>query len=339
MQKTLLALATSAVLTACVVTPSNNPGTQSAQPTVSMSQDEILNETKRLNEFFEKRFEERLAFSPIQQTFLGRKTDQDKIDDFSTASSDAQLEFQRATVKEMQEKFDYNKLTAEAKTSWDIAVYQLKGDEAEVPFRNNQYIFEQMRAVHAFFPQLLIAFHKVENAKDMENYISRIKESSRAIDQLVGLSKLNASNGVRPPYFAFEKVISESQSIITGAPFDKSGKDSSIWENAKSKIAELEKKKVIDAAQAKKLREEAKQALIEKWEPAYKRLIVWQKEDQKNVSTEAKGVGALPNGDAYYKERLASHTTTGLTADEIHKIGLSEVARSVSAADFARSSR
>ena len=70
-----------------------------------------------------------------------------------------------------------------------------------------------------------------------------------------------------------------------------------------------------------------KTALVTEFKPAYERLIAWQKTDQVNATKTAQGVSALPNGINYYNERLANQTTTTLTADEIHTIGLSEVAR------------
>ncbi len=333
MRTTLTALATVFVLTACGQTTPTPP------PAVEHSAEMVQAETERLNIWFEARFEEGLAFSPIQQTFLGRDTDQDKIDDFSVEAQDRQLEWARSGIAEMQADFDYAKLTPEAKTSWDIAIYQLKQQDASLPFRTNGYVFEQMRAVHGFFPQLLIAFHKVEDGEDMDNYLSRVSASARAIDQLVVLSKANAATGVRPPYFSFEEVIKASGEIIAGAPFDDSGEDSAIWADAQSKIAELLDSGAIDQAKADQLRGDIRTALLSDWQPAYQRLIAWQLEDQGNATPEAQGLSALPNGKAHYNERLANQTTTSLTADEIHAIGLSEVARlradmEVTKADF-----
>lgn len=285
-----------------------------------------ITESARLNAWFEEQYKTVISFSPIQQTFMGMKTDQDKIDDFSMEAAEKQLAWRRASVTEMKEKFDYNKLTDDAKISYDIWVHQLTSAEAADKFRYNGYIFEQMQAIHGFFPQLLIAFHKVQEAEDFENYISRIGESARGIGQLIELSKTAADKGVRPPKFAFETVIEESQKIITGAPFD-DGEDSSIWADAKGKIAALKEAGKIDDAKAAEFTEAARAELIEKWLPAYQAIIAWQKEDIVNASEEAKGVNSLPNGDAYYNERLANQTTSALTADEIHEIGLAEVAR------------
>ena len=103
-----------------------------------------------------------------------------------------------------------------------------------------------MSAIHSFLPQLLIAFHRVDDASDMEGYINRIRESGRALRQLIEISKKNATTGVRPPRFAYDFVIDESTKIITGAPFTETGTDSAVWADAKTKIAALQKKGVAD---------------------------------------------------------------------------------------------
>ena len=282
-------------------------------------------ETARINAWFEQKFEEQLAFSPVQQTFLGRKSGE--IDQMSIAAQDRQIAWQRTSVAEMRKMFDYDKLDDEAKTSWDTWVYQLEQTEAAVPFRRNAYIFDQMSAIHSFFPQLLIAFHAVEGPADMENYINRIRETGRAMGQLIELSKENAVEGVRPPRFSFDFVIDESTKIITGAPFDDSGTDSAVWADVKTKLDELQKGGAIDEARKAAMLAEARAALIGPFRSAYQALIAWQKEDMVNAPATTSGVGRLPNGAAYYNERLANQTTTNLTADDIHKIGLEEVAR------------
>ncbi len=323
MRASLTALATIFVLTACGPTTT----TPTPEAAVEYSTDMVQAETDRLNAWFEVKYEEQVALSPIQQTFLGRDTNQDKIDDFSIEAQDAELEWTRESVADLRANFDYDKLTAEAKTSYDIWIYQAEQDEASLPFRTNGYVFEQMGAVHGFFPQLLIAFHRVEEAQDMENYLARITGSAHGLDQLVTLSKMNAETGVRPPYFAFEQVIIEAGKIISGQPFDDSDFDSAIWADAKSKLEALQESDKIDDEGAQKLLADIREALISKWQPAYARLIEWQKADQGNATPDAKGVSALPNGLNYYNERLANQTTTDLTADEIHEIGLKEVTR------------
>jgi uncharacterized protein (DUF885 family) len=282
-------------------------------------------ESTRLNAWFEAKFKEQLSFSPIQQTFLGGKSG--GIDDMSLAAQDKLLAWRRATVAEMKKSFDYARLSAEAQTSYDIWTYQLEQAEAAVRFRSNAYVFDQMTAAHAFLPQLLIAFHRVEDPADMEAYINRIRESARALRQLIEISKQNAVTGVRPPRFAYDFVIAESTRIISGPPFTDTGADSALWADAKSKIDGLQKKGLLDDARAKAMLAEARTALTGPFKSSYEALIAWQKEDRPKSPEQATGVHALPNGAAYYAERLAAQTTTSLTPDEIHKIGVDEVAR------------
>jgi uncharacterized protein (DUF885 family) len=93
------------------------------------------------------------------------------------------------------------------------------------------------------------------------------------------------------------------------------------------KSQQLKESETINQAQADALADAARTALVDHWQPAYERLIAWQQEDILNASETSQGVGTLPEGEAYYNERLANQTTTDLTADEIHQIGLDEVSR------------
>jgi uncharacterized protein (DUF885 family) len=160
----------------------------------------------------------------------------------------------------------------------------------------------------------------------MTAYISRIGGVARAIDQLLLRAQLAAKEGVRPPRFAYEGVIAQSRGLITGAPFGGPG-DTPLWADARTEIDGLLKAGKIDAAEADRLRDAARQALLDKVKPSYDALIAWFEQDVKNADQEARGVGALPQGTEFYRERLAASTTTDMTADQIHDLGLKEVAR------------
>ena len=283
-------------------------------------------ETAKINTWFEEKFEQELLLSPTKLTNLGRSERQDEIDDYSELAYDKIIALKKSNLTDLQSSFDYALLSGDAKVSYDLWVYMSEQAIAEYTFRHNRYIFEQMFAMHNSFPQLLIALHKVETGEHMQQYLKRITASAVAIDQLIKVSKNIAEKGVRPPYFAFESVISESTKIITGAPFD-SNKDSAIWADAKAKISSLREKDKITLKLADALTNNIKQALINDFKPAYERLIAWQVADKVNATEQALGASALPNGLAYYNERLANQTTTNLTASEIHNIGLKDVAR------------
>lgn len=318
---TLILLA-SVSLVACGKKEASAPAAEIAAP----SAEEMAAETQRINQWFDAKFEEQLDFSPIQRTFLGEKKAYDKIDDLSEAGEDKQLEWARTAAAELKSSFDYAKLSPEAKTSYDVWLYQLERAEAAAKFRRSQYVFTQMQGPQAFLPQFLIVFHKVEEPSDIDAYIARIGGVARGIDQLLERAKIEAGEGVRPPRFAYEGVIAQAKNVIAGAPFSGTA-DSPVWADVKTEIDGLVKAGKIDAAKGEELKNAAKAALVEKLGPSYSALVAWFESDMPNADAIATGVGKLPNGAAFYEERLAASTTTDMTANEIHEFGLSEVAR------------
>jgi uncharacterized protein (DUF885 family) len=161
----------------------------------------------------------------------------------------------------------------------------------------------------------------------MAAYIKRIGGISRAIGQLLEQAQDRAREGVRPPRFGYEGAIGEAQKLITGVPFSQIGPDSPLWADAKKKIAALEAADKIDATTAESLRADARSALLQDFEPTYAQLIDWLNTDIDFVDPVAQGVSSLPNGAEYYQQRLNASTTTDLSAEQIHNIGLAEVAR------------
>ena len=331
MRHTLLAIAISVSLAACSDQVSKAPQEQnsSSETTIESISSNVEQKTvsEELNEWFEHHYEMELAMSPMSLTSLGRKDRYHEIDDMSEAAEISQLEWKRNSVIEMKDEFEYDELNDDAKLSYDLWEYQYKLAEQGAKFRRSQYIFNQMNGVHAYLPTFMMSFHKVETLSDMQAYVSRLGELGRAINQLVDRAKLNASEGVRPPRFAYEVVSEQARSIITGTPFTESETDSSLWADVGSKISALTKSQAINAEQAESLRAEAKAALLDKFAPAYENLISFVDADIENTSEQSQGVHANPNGAEYYAYRLKAMTTTDMSADQIHELGLSEVRR------------
>ena len=280
-----------------------------------------------INRWFEGKFEEELAFSPLRQTALGLKTDYDKIDDLSVAAEQKQLEWWQNSTAEMEANFEYDKLSDDAKLSWDMWQFRKDQAEAGAKFRNQAYILHQMNGMHSALPSFLISQHRVEDESDMAAFISRIGGIGTAMDQLLERAQANAEAGTRPPAWAYNAVIAESKKITSGVPFDEEGEPSALWTASEGHLKKLTDDGTITAERAEELRGAARKALIERMAPAYKRVIDWFTEDQPNADKEARGVSTLSNGEDFYNYRLNLMTTTDLKADEIHDLGLSEVAR------------
>jgi uncharacterized protein (DUF885 family) len=286
-------------------------------------------ETERLNAWFEQKYEEQLDFSPMQKTTLGRKEDYDRLDDVSEAAIEEQLDWLRASVRELRDRFDYARLTPEAQTSWDLWVYQLEQDEAAEPFLRRGYAFHQMSGMHTYLPQFLINFHRVDEESDMRAYIARLGEAGRVLRQSLERAALAAGEGVHAPRFAYDAVIMQSRAVITGQPFDpaEDAPPSPLWADIEAKLSGLVDAGEIGERRAAGLRAEAASVLRESLAPAYEALIAWAESELPKTDAVATGVWKLPDGEAFYRERLAASTTTDMTADEIHALGLAEVDR------------
>ncbi|WP_111672362.1 DUF885 domain-containing protein [Algoriphagus litoralis] len=280
-----------------------------------------------INAWFDAKYEELLQMSPLQLTTQGRKDRYGEIDDMSEAAEDKRLAWMESSVTELESKFDYNLLSPQAKVSYDLWKYQYEMEKGEVQFRRMNYVFNQMGGVHTMLPTMLINFHKVDESSDMEALISRIKESGRAIGQLLERAKLQTEAGIRPPKFAYEYVIQQSKALIQGQPFSEGPDNAPLWTDALSKIEKLETEGKITAEQAEQFKTSAKEALQNEFKPAYENLIAWLESELPYLEESPTGVSRHEMGNALYAHRLKASTTTSLTAEEIHQIGLNEVKR------------
>ncbi|XXK60030.1 DUF885 domain-containing protein [Porticoccaceae bacterium nBUS_09] len=294
---------------------------------LSLGHNHENSETEKLNAWFEIKYEEELMMSPLSLTFQGRKDRYSEIDDMSEAAQLKRIKWKGDSVQEMVSTFDYSKLSDAAKISYDLWEHQYESALASKAFMRRGYVFHQMSGTHSFFPTLMMNYHTVKTEQDMTDYISRISGIGAAMAELTGQAKLAAGEGVRAPRFAYEIVMKESKAIISGAPFDNSGTDSTLWTDANSKVSALVKADTISQKQGDGLIKAVRSALINDFGPGYDDLIAFMTDDLENTSEEALGVHALPEGDEFYKYRLKSITTTDMTADQIHQLGLDEVKR------------
>ena len=330
MQTTLVKLLLSAIvallfLTACQKEKAiESHSTTSAEVSINASTSEA--ETQRLNAWFDERYEESIQFSPATLTFLGRKEKYDQFDQIGEAAAREQLAWRVATVEKMRSNFDYDKLTLAGKESYDLWVFETEEAKADMEFIHHGYLFGELGGPEGQFPTFLINFHKVDTEEDMQAYISRISEVARAMNQIRDMGITAAKQGIRPPQFAFDTAMKRATKVITGLPFN-GETDSPLLADAKRKIQSLVESSAIDEAKSTQMLDQATQALTNDFLPSFEAYIDWLKTEKPKADKVANGVSALPNGEAYYNRQLATYTTLPLTADDVHKLGLSEVAR------------
>ena len=322
-KQTATAIALALALTAC-----GQPTPAAEAEKAPVTAEEMAANGERLNAWFDAKYEEELQFSPIGLTFLGRKDKNDQIDCFTLECHEEQLAWRVAATEEMENEFDYDALSPADRISYDIWKYQTEQEVAGEEYLYNGYIFDQMNGPQGFMPTFLINFHNVETVEDFDALVNRISETGRAMNEAILIARESASRGVHAPKFAYEGVIDQSKKVITGAPFTE-GEDSALYADVKSEIAKLSEAGELTEEEADAKLEQARIALVDNFQPAYEAIIAFAEEDMANSPDPDSPVGAdtQPNGKDYYNHLLATQTTTDLTADEIHEIGLAEVAR------------
>jgi len=289
------------------------------------SAEEIAKNSTDLVAYLDAEYEEELQQSPQEMTSQGRKERYGELDDRSEEAMDKELVWRRESVAQMKEKFDPETLGDDARLSYEIWELELARAEKSSEFRRHRYIFGRNGA-HTGLVNFIINQHRVDEKSDMEAYISRVAAIAPTLDVLIARAKLAATDGIRMPGFAYDQTTSEIGRVLTGAPFSATG-DSALFADGKAKIAALQTAAKITPEEATALIEQLRAAMVDTMKPAYERLAAWVAEDKVNASPAPQGAGALPNGEAYYNAMLSLMTTTDMTADEIHQLGLSEVAR------------
>lgn len=317
MKNTLIALASAGILlSAC---GSKQEGTTGKK---TFTAEEIAKESRQLNTFLDSVFDAAVDRDPVRQSYLGIRKDYDKWTDLSDEHAQKELEIAKASLDSMHKKFNPDALDDQAKLSYKLYERDIQRSADNFKWRFHNYPVNQMDGLHTEMPAFLINIHTVSNEREARAYISRVSKMDDLFDQLLVNLKIREEKNIIPPKFVFEYVLNDCKSFIKGAPFDK-GKPNALKEDFTAKVNALTD---IDDAKKKELISELDTALTGSVKPAYEKLIAYMTGLEKKA-TDDDGAWKFPDGDAAYDAALQQTTTTSLTADQIHEIGLKEVAR------------
>lgn len=283
-------------------------------------------ESQRANAFFERVFEESVARSPESLTFLGRKDRADEWNDLSEAYANESMEITKKQLVELQ-AFDKAKLDDATALSYDLLVQAMEEEIEDNKWRLYNYPVNQMFGRHSSVVSLLINQHRISDVKDAENYIARLNAVPNLFDQLIANIEARTAANIIPPKFVFPHVIRDSNNIIKGAPFD-DGEPSALLADFNKKLNALAEKEGSELSAEKKaeLSEAATLALSKSVKPAYQKLVAHLTELEAKATTDD-GIWKWKDGAEFYNIALKRTTTTDLTSDQIHEIGLKEVER------------
>ena len=190
-------------------------------------------------------------------------------------------------------------------------------------WRLYNYPVNQMFGSHSWFPTFLMNIHQISNKEDAAAWIRRVSKMDVKIDELIHSLNQRKDKGIIAPKFVYPYVIKSCNNVISGYPFDKTDKINPLLEDFTNDVNKIDS---IDSDIKKALINEAEAVLIQKFQPAYLKLIDNIKALEK-IATDEAGIWKFPNGEEYYKIALENTTTTKLTPQEIYETGILEIDR------------
>jgi uncharacterized protein (DUF885 family) len=281
-------------------------------------------EDQRLMAFFEEVFQRNLKDSPIFQSQLGMKgADYGKWGDLSDAEANRQNELTKQDLARLRAEFKYDSLSEPVKVSYRIFEYLQERALRIFPWRFHNYAFSTMNNPLTGFATFIQNVHRIDDVSDAEAYISRLNGIELAVRQGIEGLDIAADLGIVPTSFSFDPVLADGRNVMKGAPFDGSAEDSAILADFRGKVGKLE----IADAEKKRLVDAAIVALKGPFATGMNAMLS-RIASLRSKSPGANGVWKLPQGDGFYKVQIDFWTSEpDLGADEIHNIGLAEVAR------------
>lgn len=276
-----------------------------------------------VNNYINKASFKMVSDSPEMLSYMGM-IDNTPLDFHSDKLGNYTKEQDALSLKKLKEaregldKYGPDGLEGQELLSWKITAWFFDDLIAGETFEYSEYPMSQLSGPLVNTPQFLTDTHVIKNRKSAERYVDRVKEFGRVIDEMIVRVQDYADNGVIAPDFVLEKSMIGMRSFIEGG-----ASENPLVTTLPARLDKVDG--LSDDFKAETIAEV--EALVESTIiPGYERMIALHETLLKSATHDA-GIWRIPNGDKIYQTALRSNTTTDMTADEIHNIGLSEVAR------------
>jgi uncharacterized protein (DUF885 family) len=239
----------------------------------------------------------------------------DDLDDMSMEFAESEA---RWLDKQLEILARYDRDELEDKLSYDILEWYMKDSQEGNRFLYYNYPVNQLSGIQSGLPDFMINTHYLGKPEDARDYVTRVGRFGTAFDQVLEGLRHREELGIVPPLFVVRHVLEEMRNFISPLPAEQL-----LYTHLAEKTKELEG---FDAASRDELLAELEKVIDEVVYPAYRRMITFF-EQQEAIATTDDGVWKFPDGEAFYAHQLRHYTTTDMTADEIHELGLAEVDR------------
>ena len=332
----LLLLLLTLLLTACQTTANNQQPTTNSpqattsslpppagdQPTAPSNQPPAASPQLPFDQFLNDSYLKLLRRDPELITELGLDAALGMPGDQLTPISDSYLREtqaqETATLAQLR-AYDRASLTPDQQLSYDVYEWYLDDLVRGHEFTYYDYpVTFFLTSVHLDLQQFFTDLHPISSQQDAENYLKRLGQVQTKFDDLLAGLQTREAMGVIPPKFAIQWALPDIRAIAQSSP-----RSTPFYTALEQKLRVLSS---IDPAGQDTLLAAAEQTIASGVIPAYQALLDYMTHLE-SVATGDDGVWKLPNGDAYYAYTLRHHTTTDLTADQIHQLGLDELER------------
>ncbi len=306
----LLIFSTLITITACVSVESNN-NSETILETIEI---EVVDENKIFNEYLNDDWEKNLNENPLFATYTGDKRSNNKINSNNINQFNLSKQSDIDSLNKLYE-IDESKLDDDNKLNYKLKEFGLKNSIDSKSFPIYYLRLNQRGGIQSFYEtgNRLVYSSK----QDYLDWLSRLDQFSQNIENAIVINKEGLTKGHTQPKLVTRGVISQIDSII----------NSDIENNPYLKVFKEADETIITLREKEELINKAKILIENKINPSYKKLNQFLKEDYLVNSRDSIGIKDIPNGKEYYEYLAEYYTTTNLTPEEIHNIGLKEIER------------
>lgn len=284
------------------------PGT----PNAAQAPSKVDAGRKALRDLLAEQWEYQLRLSPIGASLLGDKRWNDQLDDFSQAAVDQDLQQTRRFLARFN-AIDTAGFPEQEALDKSLMVRDLEMKLVGARFKPWEMPVDQQNGIQILLPNLVTVL-SFQTVKDYEDYISRLGQIPRVLDQVTAQMRKGMADKLMPPRFLLAQAAEQCREIAAATP------DKSSFAQPFSRFPSS-----IPASDQKRLRDAGQAAVRQSVLPSYSRFTAFLRDEYVPKGRLEPGVWSLPDGQDRYQYAIRQMTTTEMTAEQIHAIGLKEV--------------
>ena len=262
------------------------------------------------NSLFREQFEDDMRASPESETARGDYRDNALLDDYSLAASTKQNAVDRAYRARLA-AISAEGFPEQDRISHDLLLQVLANRMADYALKDYEMPISQMQGIHNRLADLPNSV-PLDSVKHYEDYIARLHQIPRAFEQTIEVLRRGEEDGLMPVRNLVEQIPAQCEGTIAENPFLASTKKFPVSTSAEDQ---------------KRLTEEITQVVNAEVLPAYRRFADFIARDYAPHARTAIGLNSLPGGARRYQQAIREQTTTDMSPEEIHALGLREVRR------------